>query len=819
MNTQVSDLTPLSGLVALQTLVCNNTEVSDLTPLSGLEALQRLYCSFCNLWATPLAFWLSLPKTCELYLFEAKVPEVDPATLSQEEDEDCAEALRADIMDRAEGSESINTVKLLVLGNGRAGKTQMTRRLERLDFDSHWDSTHGIRVAFADLPMAPGERPARLNIWDFGGQDIYHGTHALFLRSRAVFALVWSEGTNNAATYEHQGIEFRNHPLHYWAQYVRHLAGTQSPVLTVQTHCDAARDELRLPLAPETLDGFDFHRNLHFGAEKPRGLQELQAAIASAIEHLRDTQGVAEIGKGRAKVQRQIEGLRGANGTLPAEFRLIEKETFEQWCAEAGHISSPEALLAFFNNTGLLFYREGLFGDRIVLDHAWAMDAIYSIFDRTSCYPRLVAEGGRFTRPRLDELIWGQNGKKFSIAEQRLFLGMMRECGICFVYRRNAPYSENDETIYVAPDLLPERTKIQQEIDARWGFEPPDFETVFAYPLLHDGLMRSLIARIGEQAGMNALYWRGGVNAFEGKTRSHLLIDSTKNEKGWGGLVKLQTRGTGAEQLAAMMIKWIEAENTKLGLKPEMKGNKPREMLARDAAAMREIAKRTQTTGNGEDSKPAAPKPEFAPDPKDEFDYCVSYAWGDDTPAGMTRKDIFDKWLAAAVSRRKKVLYDEGEMGLGDSIVRFMDRLAKGKRVFVFISEKYLRSPFCTYELSEIWKSCGKNDDEFISRIRLYFIPDASDPKKSEVSISTLKQRMVWFDHWQNEFTELNDIANNLAKRNKIASLPPIDHNKLRVMKNFADDVLEILAVMQDRLRPRDWDEFVKYGFDDPPEG
>ncbi len=110
--------------------------------------------------------------------------------------------------------------------------------VEGLDFEKDWDSTHGIRLTFADLPTAPGEPPARLNIWDFGGQDIYHGTHALFLRSRAIFALVWCEERNNAEVYEHQGIAFRNHPLAYWAHYVRHLAGTDNPLLTVQTHCD-----------------------------------------------------------------------------------------------------------------------------------------------------------------------------------------------------------------------------------------------------------------------------------------------------------------------------------------------------------------------------------------------------------------------------------------------------------------------------------------------------------------------------------------------------------------------------------------------------
>jgi internalin A len=34
--------------------------------------------------------------------------------------------------------------------------------------------------------------PVRLNLWDFGGQEIYHGTHTLFLQGQAVFLVLWT---------------------------------------------------------------------------------------------------------------------------------------------------------------------------------------------------------------------------------------------------------------------------------------------------------------------------------------------------------------------------------------------------------------------------------------------------------------------------------------------------------------------------------------------------------------------------------------------------------------------------------------------------
>ena len=61
----------------------------------------------------------------------------------------------------------------------------------------------------------------RINVWDFGGQDIYHGTHALFLKSRAVFLIVWDRLTEQQPTYREGDLEFEHLPLQYWLDYVR----------------------------------------------------------------------------------------------------------------------------------------------------------------------------------------------------------------------------------------------------------------------------------------------------------------------------------------------------------------------------------------------------------------------------------------------------------------------------------------------------------------------------------------------------------------------------------------------------------------------
>jgi internalin A len=121
----------------------------------------------------------------------------------------------------------------MVLGNGRVGKTQLCRRFQGLTYHDAITSTHGIVVESFDLPRGGRTDFARAHIWDFGGQDIYHGVHALFLRANAVFILVWAPEFESGEQ-THRALTFRNYPLRYWVDYVRQLGGMDAAVLIVQ---------------------------------------------------------------------------------------------------------------------------------------------------------------------------------------------------------------------------------------------------------------------------------------------------------------------------------------------------------------------------------------------------------------------------------------------------------------------------------------------------------------------------------------------------------------------------------------------------------
>ncbi len=809
-QTEVSDLGPLAGLSALRLLYCWNTQVSDLGPLAGLSALQSLNCSSTQVSDLPAPLvWLESLK--KLVLFNTHITDIPAEVLSPDFSTDCLESLRAHLRDLEVGDERLPDVKVLVLGNGRIGKTQICRRLRGEAFDPTVDSTHGILVTSAMLPLPPqaveaahpgheeaglparpGEE-ARLHLWDFGGQDLYHGTHALFMRTRSIFVLVWTPQSENAREYEQGGITFRNHPLAYWLEYVSHLSGVNSPVLIVQNMCDQAEDEaLRPPVEDEALRAFPFRQVLHYSALKDRGRGALNEALQEAILWLRKTMGQARIGKGRLAVKRKLEALRDEDAKLPVvqrKYRTLTQEYFHQLCTDAGGVSRPELLLDYLHHAGIVFYREGLFDDRIVLDQSWALEAVYAIFDREKCYRPLRQLRGRFTRTLLEALVW----RDYRIEEQELFLSLMMSCGICFVHRQGDREGKL-ETAYIAPDLLPGWEEVAAEVEAMWAGHEPGGELLVDLPCLHPGVMRGIISRIGQEAGISALYWKYGVCLYEKTTRSHALIEQRLSDRPttWSGQIVVSTRGGQAVELLRRLQEWIKGEIERSGCRGWEIKETP------DPLRLAHPQKADQHRAVGAEPRDAAPerKLEIVAPPSDEVEYWVSYGWNDESKALVTR-------LCEEADRRgKKVLRDLTVLDQGDRFTRFMQRLGTGNKVFVILSDKYLKSPNCMYELLEIWRNSKMADDEFVRRILVLRLEDAKMMGPNE--------RYDCAEYWKGEFKKLDERL-----RRDPSLLSEADFKRYKLMHNFAHQVGDMLDLMADTLQPLNFDQLVKYGFGD----
>jgi internalin A len=284
-GTRITDLSPLADLKRLRYLSLANTAVSDLSPLDGLSVLLWL-----NLFgirpAVPAAALRAIAVRRSLKRLVVKeAAGVPREVLSENPHMDCLLQVRAYLDELDHGREVDNEVKIVLLGNGRVGKTQLCRRLRGQPFDETIESTHGVQIWRDDLRIRTRERKlaVRVNWWDFGGQDIYHGTRALFLRSRAVFLILWTTELDNSDEYSVAGVPARNQPLPYWLNYVQSLAGTDSAVIVVQSQCDEYDDRRACPARP---DGFWFFESCSYSAKADLGREVLEAQLADAMRYL-----------------------------------------------------------------------------------------------------------------------------------------------------------------------------------------------------------------------------------------------------------------------------------------------------------------------------------------------------------------------------------------------------------------------------------------------------------------------------------------------------------------------------------------------------
>jgi internalin A len=546
--TQVSDLEPLRGLTSLQNLDCGGTEVSDLEPLRGLTSLQNLDCS--NIQVSDLEPLVNLQtlKTLEcrnlkisefprkllfseilqkLDLRGASIPGIPEEAFSSDKDDpyyNCLPAFRAHVLDLEVEAIPINSVKILVLGNGEVGKTQLCRHLAAEAFDPSVPSTHGIALRTI-APASDGD--ATYYLWDFGGQDIYHSAHTLFMRTAAVFVVLWTPEQEALVASDNDDDPLqRRHPLTYWLNYVRTLGRPDSPVVVVQSQCDAPAQEVTVPPVDKALQAsFGCLRYRSFSARTQRGAASLKEALADATAYLRDRDGISSIGRGRHLVWQQLEAWRQADQQLPAPQRLhrtLSQADFARLCEQIGGVSSTDALLRFLHNKGVVFHSPDLFHNRILLDQSWALDAVYAVFERDSTYPLIKASDGRLWPSLLANSVW----REYEPDAQKLFLSLMRTCGIVFPYRQ-ADDAMGLEAEYLAPDLLPPRSSPQvgRQLQGRWQGSDPSLTLTYSYNFLHGGLVRALLCDLGNHAGDGGVYWRYGAWVYDARQGCIALLE------------------------------------------------------------------------------------------------------------------------------------------------------------------------------------------------------------------------------------------------------------------------------------------------------
>ncbi len=125
----------------------------------------------------------------------------------------------------------------------------------------------------------------------------------------------------------------------------------------------------------------------------------------------------------------------------------------------------------------------------------------------------------------------------------------------------------------------------------------------------------------------------------------------------------------------------------------------------------------------------------------------ISYAWGGES------ERIANELDADLQSNGITIIRDKRDLGFKGMIRDFMQQIGRGYAVIVIISDKYLKSSNCMYELVEI----GKNKNVY-DRIFPVVLADAD--------IYNPVNRIKYIKHWEDKLKELDEAMRSVSSAN-----------------------------------------------------
>jgi len=377
--------------------------------------------------------------------------------------------------------------KILFVGQGSVGKTSLVRRLTLNEFDLNETKTEGISIDHIQVSnqseIENQQSKIRLNIWDFGGQEIMHATHQFFLTKRSLYLLV----LDSRLTQEENRVE-------YWLKIIQSFGG-ESPVLIVGNKIDQHPldiDRTGLQKKYPNIVGI-----LETSAATGAGIEELKAAITeqvNSLPHVRDL-----LPETWFTVKTKLE-------ELGKQSNFITHDKYLELCAEneVSDETSQRTLIGFLHDLGVVLHFQD--DPRLealgILNPQWVTNGVYKILNSHT----LFQNKGVLTLAMLNTIL---NIDGYPRGKRLFIVDMMKKFELCYDI-------EPDKT-FLVPDLLPKEEPTELKFNGIPAFE-------YAYPVLPSSVITRLIVRMNQHIDGDCV-WRTGVVLIIGDNTALVKAD------------------------------------------------------------------------------------------------------------------------------------------------------------------------------------------------------------------------------------------------------------------------------------------------------
>jgi internalin A len=412
-HNDISDIDFLIGLGQLKKLYMEGNKINNIGPLQNLSNLKELDLS--NNQITDIEPILQLiEKGCKVVYnsrFEENTINLynNPLTTPPVEIVEKGNQAILDWFDnyhkeQSKGEKPLNEAKMIIIGEPDAGKTSLMNYLLGRPFTVP-SPTEGFKRE--PWMLVQDNTDYRINIWDFGGQEIQSTVHQFFLTQDTLYVVVLNARKDEK-------------PDPYLEQIKSYAP--DSPVIIVINQMDenatAAIDENRLKELYKNQRGEPmlkavFKTSLLKGhrdgdAHFLPALRELEKAIQAelmALPHIR-----AKVPVTYFAVKEDLEGERFR------QVPFITKSAYEQICADKNlETASNNDLLLRLNNLGTVRYFDDVQRrDLHILNPEWLSDGVYRIL----MHPKTHQYRGIITEKDFAEILQKTGERQFDYPSQ-----------------------------------------------------------------------------------------------------------------------------------------------------------------------------------------------------------------------------------------------------------------------------------------------------------------------------------------------------------------------------------------------------------------
>ncbi|MBW4429070.1 MAG: leucine-rich repeat domain-containing protein [Nostoc desertorum CM1-VF14] len=412
------------------------------------------------------------------------------------------------VQDAAE-TEPFYEAKLLIVGEGGAGKTSLAKKIkdETYELQQDEESTEGIKVIRCNFTQSNG-KDFRINIWDFGGQEIYHQTHQFFLSKRSLYALVADTRKENTDFY-------------YWLKVVE-LLSDKSPVFIVKNEkqdrqCEVDGGQLR--------GEFDNLKEiLPTNLDTNRGLAHIKDAIQLYISNL-DHVGTP-LPKLWVRVRAALENDSRNYISVEEYFTLCRVNNLtdrKDMLRLSNYLHDLGVCLHFQDDSTLKHY--------VILKPEWGTTAVYKVLDNQTVKQNL----GCFTINDLKN-IW-QDGEYADMQDE--LLQLMMRFKLCY------EIPDRRDT-YIAPQLLS-----IEKADYNWD-DHNNLILRYTYTFMPKGILTRFIVETHRWIEQQKLVWKNGVVLNKDQTRAEIIENYNQRE------IKIRVSGNRTKELMAVITHELE---------------------------------------------------------------------------------------------------------------------------------------------------------------------------------------------------------------------------------------------------------------------